>query len=166
MIQPSALTREAFVARYGQIYEHSPWFAAVVWDTAKPDEIEAYDSLMRLFHGAIAHAGREAQRALIRAHPDLAGRVALSPDSSAEQQSAGLGACSLEEFRAFQELNAAYKAKFGFPFIVAVRGLGREAILAAFRRRLGNEPEAEFAAALAEIHNIAGFRLRDIFDGT
>jgi OHCU decarboxylase len=83
----------------------------------------------------------------------------LTTDSASEQASAGLDRCSPEEFARFQGLNAAYKAKFGFPFIIAVRGLGRAEILAAFERRLGNDVETEFATALGEINRIALLRL-------
>jgi OHCU decarboxylase len=109
-------------------------------------------------------AGKDAQLALIRAHPDLGNRLAMSRESASEQKGAGLDACSPEEFAEFQKLNADYKAKFGFPFIIAVRGLDRSAILAAFRTRLSNNADAEFATALEQIHRIAGFRIADIFE--
>ena len=107
---------------------------------------------------------REAQLALINAHPDLAGKAALRGEltaaSSAEQAGAGIQACSAEEFARFGELNAAYKARFGFPFIMAVKDSNRQQILDAFAQRLNNTPEQEFARALAEINQIALLRLQ------
>jgi OHCU decarboxylase len=113
---------------------------------------------------ALLSAGREAQLALIDAHPDLAGQAALRGEltaaSSAEQAGAGIDACSAEEFARFGELNAAYRARFGFPFIMAVKGSDRQQILDAFAQRLHNTPEQEFARALAEINQIALLRLQ------
>ncbi len=107
-------------------------------------------------------APREMQRALICAHPELASRARMADASVQEQSGAGLDRCSPAEFEAFQRLNAAYNARFGFPFIVAVKGLTRADILAAFEARLANEPETEFATAIAQIHRIAGFRLAEL----
>src|SRR5258708_35496638 len=110
-------------------------------------------------------APREMQRALICAHPGLASRARMADASVQEQSGAGLDRCSPAEFEAFQRLNAAYNARFGFPFIVAVKGLTRADILAAFEARLANEPETEFAPAIHQIHRIAGFRLAHLFEG-
>jgi 2-oxo-4-hydroxy-4-carboxy-5-ureidoimidazoline decarboxylase len=111
-------------------------------------------------------APRERQLALIRAHPDLAGRLAragaLTAESTVEQRGAGLDRCSDEEFARFTALNDTYKARFGFPFIMAVKGRTRAEILAAFERRVANGPEAEFGTALDEIDRIALLRLRDM----
>jgi OHCU decarboxylase len=119
--------------------------------------------------GVLAGADREAKFALIRAHPDLAGKAAvagdLTADSASEQAGAGLDRCSPEEFARFQDLNAAYKGKFGFPFIIAVRGLGRTEILDAFERRIANDPEAEFATAIEQINRIARMRLAALAEG-
>ncbi len=108
-------------------------------------------------------AGHERQLALLRAHPELAGKLAiardLTADSRIEQASARLDQCTLQEFARFQELNAAYNAWFGFPFIIAVRGLQRADILAAFERRIGNDKAAEFREALDQVHKIARLRL-------
>jgi OHCU decarboxylase len=162
--RPSTMTREAFVARFGGIYEHSPWIAEAVWGAAGPGpDCDTVAGLAAAMAAALDAAPRAAKLALIRAHPDLAGKAAvagaLTADSAAEQAGAGLDRCSPEEFARFQQLNAAYKAKFGFPFIIAVRGLGRAAILAAFERRLGNDAQTEFATALGEINRIALLRL-------
>ena len=162
--RPSAMAREAFVARFGAIYEHSPWIAEAVWGASGPGgECDTVAGLAEAMAAALAAAPRDAKLALVRAHPDLAGKAAvageLTADSASEQAGAGLDRCSPQEFARFQELNAAYKARFGFPFIIAVRGLGRAEILAAFERRLGNGAEEEFATALEEINRIASMRL-------
>ena len=108
-------------------------------------------------------ASHEAQLALINAHPDLAGKAAvrgeLTASSTAEQSGAGIHECTAEEFARFTELNDAYKAKFKFPFIMAVKGSNRHQILAAFETRIHNPVDIEFKCALAEINNIALFRL-------
>lgn len=165
MIAPSNLTRDEFVARFGGVYEHSPHFAETVWTMARPTALDDPERLRALFRAAVDDAGADAQLALIRAHPDLAGRIALSLQSAAEQKGVGLDQCSSAEFAAFQELNAAHAAKFGYPFIIAVRGLDRAQILDAFRQRINHGADTEFAAALEQIHRIASFRLRDLFDG-
>ena len=111
-------------------------------------------------------ADRSAKLALIRAHPDLAGRLAIAGEltaaSTSEQASAGLDHCTPEELARFQDLNQAYKARFDFPFIMAVKNRSRQEILAAFEARLANSPEQEFDTALAEIHKIALLRLLDL----
>lgn len=161
MTLPSHMSRDQFIARFGAIYEHSPHFAAMLFDARKvSDDPEA---LLAAFRQIIAEAGEDAQLCLIRAHPDLADRVAMSRESVGEQSGAGLTACSPDEFAAFQQLNADYKTRFGFPFIVAVRGLSRGDILSEFRRRVGHDRATEFAAALEQIHRIAAFRLHDLF---
>ena len=159
--RPSTLSEDQFLAVYGGIYEHSPWVAQAVWDAgAPPDTVDAVHAAMR---AVVDAAPYERRLALIRAHPDLAGRAAvagaLSAASTAEQAGAGLDQCSPDEFAAFQELNAAYKARFGFPFVIAVRGLDRHDILDAFRRRLANDADAEFDTAIEQIHRIARLRL-------
>jgi len=158
---PSTLDRDGFLARYGGVYEHSPGFAAAVWDKgAAPDEAGALADAMA---AEVEAAGHAAQLALLRAHPDLAGKLAvrgeLTAESTAEQAGAGLDRCEPEEFAEFQRLNDAYKARFGFPFILAVKGYDRAGILEVFRRRVGNTPEAEFREALDQVHRIARLRL-------
>ncbi len=159
-----SLTREQFVARFGGVYEHSPHFAETVWRNARPADLDDAAKLKTLFRAAVFDAGKDGQLALIRAHPDLGNRLAMSKESTSEQKGAGLDACSPEEFAEFQKLNTEYKAKFAFPFIIAVRGLDRATILAAFRARLNNSADAEFATALEQIHRIAGFRISDLLE--
>jgi OHCU decarboxylase len=163
---PGRIDRATFVATYGSVYEHSPWIAECVFDQGLDDRQGTADGLNRAMAAVVEAAPRDRQAALLRAHPDLAGRLALrgelTPQSASEQAGAGLAECSPEEFRRFTALNEAYKARFGFPFIMAVKGRSRAEILAAFERRIGSDPEAEFRTALDEVHKIALFRLRDL----
>ena len=163
-LRPSEMDRTTFVATFADIYEHSPWVAEQVFDqggTAGLDEVEA---LHRRMSQVLLSADQPAQLALINAHPDLAGKAAvqgeLTASSTSEQAGAGIHQCTPEEFRRFTELNTAYKARFGFPFIMAVKGSDRHQILAAFERRIHHSAEAEFDCALAEINKIALFRLQ------
>jgi OHCU decarboxylase len=148
------MTRDAFVARYGGIYEHSPWVAEACWPPPA--------DLAGAMRAVVDAAPRERKLALIRAHPELASRARMAEASVQEQAGAGLDQCSPAEFAAFQRLNAAYNSRFGFPFIIAVKGLSRADILAAFEARLHNDPETEFATAIEQIHRIAAFRLAEL----
>jgi len=158
MSRPSALSRDAFLARFGPVYEASPWVAEGVWP-GPPDELPALAAAMA---AVVDAAPRDMKLALIRAHPELASRTKMADASVQEQAGAGLDQCSPAEFEAFQRFNAAYNARFGFPFIFAVKGATRADILAAFEARLANDPATEFATAIAQIHRIAGFRLADL----
>ena len=162
VMQLSQMDQAAFVAALEGIFEHSPWVAEHAW-VRRP--FANREALLGTLVGAMQAAPRNAQLALIRAHPELAGRAAvrgeLTAESTREQAGAGLAACSPEEFELIQALNGAYNAKFGFPFIIAVRGLGRADIIAAMERRLGHDPEAEFAEALRQIARIAALRLEE-----
>jgi 2-oxo-4-hydroxy-4-carboxy-5-ureidoimidazoline decarboxylase len=162
-MKPSSLSAEAFVARFGAVYEASPWVAEAVWPSVRAGEEDSLSALAEAMEEAVDHAPRETRLALIRAHPELASRTKMADASVREQSGAGLDQCTPAEFDEFQQLNAAYNARFGFPFIVAVKGLTRADILAAFRARLDNDPETEFATAIAQIHRIAAFRLADLF---
>jgi 2-oxo-4-hydroxy-4-carboxy-5-ureidoimidazoline decarboxylase len=152
-----------FVELFGGLFEHAPWVAEQAFDAGPFRTIEDLHGAMV---DAMRRAVRERQLALIRAHPDLAGRAAiagkLSAASSAEQAGAGLDQCTPAEFERFQKLNEKYKAKFGFPFILAVKGRTRAEILAAFEQRLENPPGAEVNEALNQIARIARFRLEDL----
>lgn len=155
------MTRSGFVARYGGIYEHSPWVAEAVWDSGLTDD--APGPVGDAMRAVVDMAGHDRQLTLLRAHPDLAGRLAmagaLTDASRAEQAGAGLDRCTPGEFAEFQRLNTEYVARFRFPFILAVKGHTRETILAAFRARVANDIETEFAEALGQVHRIARFRL-------
>ncbi|MBS0411241.1 MAG: 2-oxo-4-hydroxy-4-carboxy-5-ureidoimidazoline decarboxylase [Proteobacteria bacterium] len=157
-----AAERSDFLARYCGVYEASPWVAEGVWPAVEARSITDLDGLAEAMRAAVDGAGRDAQLKLIRAHPELASRARMADASVREQSGAGLDQCSPEEFEAFQRLNGLYNARFGFPFIVAVKGLTRTDILAAFRARLDNDPRTELDTALAQIHRIAGFRLQDL----
>ena len=157
--------KDAFIERFGGVYEHSSWVAADSWPACQM----AHDAeqLAAIMAATVDGAPRHDKLALIRAHPDLAGRLAvageLTAESAQEQASAGLDQCSAEEFEQFQALNAAYVEKFEFPFVMAVRGRHRSEILAAFAERLHHSPEEEFATAIREIHKIARMRLEQLF---
>jgi 2-oxo-4-hydroxy-4-carboxy-5-ureidoimidazoline decarboxylase len=157
------LEHDRFVELFGGVFEHAPWVADEAFDARPFHTIEALHEAMV---DAMRRAPRERQLALIRAHPDLAGRAAiageLSAASSAEQVGAGLDQCTPAEFERFQKLNDRYKEKFRFPFVLAVKGRTRAQILAAFEQRLDNPPEAEFDEALNQIARIARFRLEDL----
>ena len=161
----NAATREGFVGRLGGVFEHSPWVAERAYDR-RP--FATRDALHAAMVAAVEEAGPARRLDLLRAHPELAGRAAvrgeLTEHSTREQSGSGLLECSPEEFARLQALNRAYGEKFGFPFIVAVRGLDRAAILAAFARRLENTREAEMAEALRQVARIAGFRLAGLVE--
>lgn len=163
---PSSLDRADFVARFGGIYEHSAWIAETLWDAGLTAQHDTIAGLRDAMGSLVKNADRETKLALISTHPDLAGRSAaagqLTAASTAEQASAGLDSCTAEELTRFQALNEAYKARFGFPFIMAVKNCSRQDILAAFEARLTNGPDREFETAMAEIHKIALLRLLDL----
>ncbi|PAU51700.1 OHCU decarboxylase [Pseudomonas sp. PIC25] len=165
-LTPSSLGRDAFVAAFADIYEHSPWVAERAYDLGADASLDDIDGLHQRMADILLSASRDAQLALINAHPDLAGKAAvrgeLTASSTSEQAGAGIHECTPEEFARFTELNDAYKAKFGFPFIMAVKGSNRHQILAAFEERIHNTPDEEFARALAEINKIALFRLQQL----
>ena len=164
--KPSQLTRTLFIERFGGVYEHSPWIAAAAHDAGLTSGADTAEGLAKALAAAAAKGTTEQKRALIEAHPDLAGKLApaktLTADSTREQASAGLDRLTPEELRQFGELNDAYRARFGFPFIMAVKGKSTADILAAFRGRLANDADAETTTALAEIDRIAALRLKDI----
>lgn len=162
--KPSALSRAAFIQAFADIYEHSPWVAERAYDLGPNCELDDIDNLHARMSRVLLQASSDEQLALINAHPDLAGKAAvrgeLTQASTDEQAGAGIHQCTPDEFQRFNELNQAYKARFGFPFIMAVKGSDRHRILAAFETRIHNTPQAEFACALAEINKIALFRLQ------
>jgi len=162
-LPPDSLNQADFLTQFGGIYEHSPWVAEEVWKQGIGPDDASVAHLAARMAALVDAAGAARQLALLRAHPELAGKLAvaggLTADSTAEQAGAGLDRCSPAEFAAFTELNARYGARFGHPFIIAVRGLDRGAILAAFAARVENDPATEFATALAEVHKIARLRL-------
>jgi OHCU decarboxylase len=161
--QLNSLSREEFVHIIGPVFEHSPWIAEATWPKRPFANLE---NLHRALCETVQRAGEENQLALIRAHPDLVGRAALAgtitPQSTSEQASAGLGKLTPEEIETFQKSNAAYREKFGFPFVICARLNKKEAILDGFRIRLNHSREEEIKTALAEISKIAELRLQDL----
>ena len=156
----NALGKAAFVARFGTLFEHSPWVVERAADLRPFADVHA--GLMR----AVATATRDEQLALIRAHPELAGKAAvdrtLTQASAAEQASAGLDRLTPGEFACFHDLNTAYTVAFGFPFIICVRLTDKAGILAAMERRLANDREQEIDTALEQIGEIVRLRLEDL----
>ncbi len=156
----NALPAAAFVARLAGIFEHSPWVAQAVLGVRPFADVAALHAAMT---AAVAAAGPDARLALLRAHPELARPAPLTAASAAEQGGLGLDRLDAPEAARFAALNAAYRARFGFPFIIAVRGQrDRTAILAALTARLDHDAPTEQAAALAEVARIARFRLDDL----
>ncbi|MCQ8241329.1 2-oxo-4-hydroxy-4-carboxy-5-ureidoimidazoline decarboxylase [Rhizosaccharibacter radicis] len=155
--------KAGFISRLGALYEHSPWIAAEAW-SRRP--FADRDALRAALRAVVDEANEARQLQLIRAHPDLAGKLAragtLEAHSTREQQGLGLDRLDDAEYRRFDSLNTAYRERFGFPFIVAVRAHTRDSVLAAFESRLRNTPDQERRAALREIHQIAAFRLSDL----
>lgn len=161
----NALDLGAFVERLGSIVEHSPWIAKEAWPR-RP--FASVDALHAAIVAALMRTPVETQLVVIRAHPELAGKAAIrgemTADSKFEQGGAGLNQCSPQEFARLSALNRAYKAKFGFPFIVAVKGLDRPAIIEQFAARLEHDRATEFAEALAQIARISRLRLATMLE--
>jgi 2-oxo-4-hydroxy-4-carboxy-5-ureidoimidazoline decarboxylase len=159
----NALDRVGFTAALGGVFEHSPWIAQRAYD-ARP--FASVDALHGAMLRVVQLASRDEQLALVRAHPELAGRAmvanALTPDSTREQSSAGLTNCSPEEYERLVELNDRYNAKFGFPFILAVKGYDRAGVIAEFASRVERDVDSEFAEALKQIGRITRFRLNSL----
>jgi chitin deacetylase len=164
--RPSAMEKAAFVARYGGIFEHSPWIAERAWQMELGPAHDSAVGLLNALARAFRSATPEERMAVLRAHPDLAGKLALArrltPESTSEQASAALDALTDTERVEFQRLNSAYMAKHGFPFIIAVRDHDKAGILASFNARLAHDTATEFATACAQVERIAALRLKDI----
>ncbi len=164
--RPSDMDQDTFVATFGGIFEHSPWIAERAWSL----ELGPTHDTSTGVHSALARVFRSASEderlGVLTAHPDLAGKLAaakrLTKESTAEQASAGLDALFDEERAEFTALNTEYTDKFGFPFIIAVRDNTKDTILAAFRKRVGNSREAEFAEACRQVERIAELRLQEL----
>ncbi|RYC11800.1 2-oxo-4-hydroxy-4-carboxy-5-ureidoimidazoline decarboxylase [Ciceribacter ferrooxidans] len=160
------VTRDDFISRFGGVFEHSPFIAERAFEAGAIREPFTAASV----HAAMCTAFRAASDAerldVLRAHPDLAGRLAiageLTEDSRREQAGAGLDRLSPAEHARFTALNEAYTEKFGFPFIIAVKGLSRDDILSAFETRIANSREQEFETACAQVEKIARLRLESL----
>ncbi|SNX70975.1 chitin deacetylase [Cereibacter ovatus] len=165
--RPSQMDRARFIALYGGIYEHSPWVAERAWALELGPAHDSPAGLASALARAFRSAPDKDRLGVLQAHPDLAGKLAaarrLTVASSAEQASAGLDALTDAEHTAFTKMNAAYTAKHGFPFIIAVRDHDKAGILAAFHQRLTNDRATEFATACRQVDRIAELRLQDMF---
>jgi 2-oxo-4-hydroxy-4-carboxy-5-ureidoimidazoline decarboxylase len=161
----NTMSAAAFTDALGAIFEHSPWVAQ---RAAADRPFSSVADLHAAMANVVRHAPDEEKLALIRAHPELAGKAAmrgeLTVESTREQRGAGLDQCSPEEFAQVQDLNQRYNAKFGFPFVIAVKGHDRHSILAHFTRRLENDQAVEANECIEQIIKIGGFRLHDIVD--
>ena len=165
LAEVNAMDAAAFVSAFGDVAEHSPWVAEHAFRTAPYGNRE---EVIAAFERAMRAAPKERQLALIRAHPDLAGKAALAgdmaEDSKREQAGAGLDTLTEPEFRRFTDLNTRYLNTFGFPFIFAVKGATTHMILDAFETRIENGAAEEFETALEQIARIFRFRLEDRID--
>jgi OHCU decarboxylase len=163
---PSQMAKVDFVAKFGGVFEHSPWVAERAYELELGSAFDSAEGL----HSAMTRCFRRANEAerlgVLVAHPDLAGKLAaakrLTAESTAEQAGAGLDALTDKERKRFTELNDGYVRAFGFPFIIAVRGLNKKDILAAFERRIANDRETEFDTACRQVERIALLRLKDM----
>lgn len=162
-INLASLKEAEFVARYGALYEHSPWIAQSAWKYFSSQDSITIDALKEQLKTVVQNASKDQQLDLLNEHPELAGKAAingeLTAESTEEQACARLDLCTQVQFDRFHELNTQYNEKFGFPFILAVRGRSRVDILAAFEKRINNSVETEFDMALEQVHQIASLRL-------
>ena len=156
----NALDAAQFVERIGWVFEHSPWVAQ---RAAVERPFQSFDDLCAHLNAQVAGAAHEEKLALLRAHPDLGTRGRVSASSEREQAGAGLDRLTTDEYERLLQLNTAWKEKFGFPFLYAVKGSGKFAIMEAMQRRLGSTPEEELEEALRQVFRIARFRLEEIF---
>jgi len=157
--QLNEMSQSEFVAALGSVFEDTPAIAHAAWNQRPFADVK---ELHQRMVDVVQHESEAAQLKLVRAHPDLASKAKMAEASVKEQAGVGLDRLSPEEFEQFQDLNGRYKEKFGFPFIVAVRNHTKTSILAAFRDRLQNTASQELQQALAEIAEIARFRLQDL----
>jgi 2-oxo-4-hydroxy-4-carboxy-5-ureidoimidazoline decarboxylase len=154
----NAMDAATFVATFGDVAEHAPWVAEEA-ATCRP--YATREAMIDAFARAVSDADPDKQKALLLAHPDLAGKAALAPASAREQAGAGLDRLTAEEFARFNELNAAYRKRHGIPFIFAVRGATKADVFTAFAERLDNRPDAEFSRAVEQVERIIQYRIQD-----
>ncbi len=167
--RPSAVPKALFVEVFGRIWENAPWIAEATFEAGVTTAHDQPETLHAAMVAVMRAADREKLTALLLGHPDLAGKLAaageMTQESIGEQASAGLDRLTPDERARFTALNDAYKARFGIPFIMAVKGASKAEILAAFETRLQNDPEQEFAAALAQVEKISLLRLKELMAG-
>ena len=157
--EANQLDEDAFVNRFGSIYETSPWVAERSWSE---QPFSSVADLKGTFEGTVEDASAERKRELLDAHPDLGERTEMTDASEREQASAGLDQLSPEQYEAFQRLNERYQEKFGFPFIMSVNDESPEAIRSAMEARVEHSRDEEFRTALNEVHEIARLRLDEM----
>jgi 2-oxo-4-hydroxy-4-carboxy-5-ureidoimidazoline decarboxylase len=155
----NGLTQAEFVEALGWIFEHSPWVAERTW---RHRPFGSFSALSDRMEAEVAAASHEERLALLRAHPDLGTRARISPSSTREQSDAGMDQLIAAEHAKLTELNNAYREKFGFPFLFAIKGSDKFAILEAFERRLESTCAVEFEEALRQVYRIARFRLETL----
>ena len=156
------LSKSEFIKVFANIFENARWIAEELYNQKPFDNFEALSSKMLNIFEATT---REKQLKILNAHPDLANKIKISlltPDSLKEQTSAGLDQCTEEEFDEFKHLNEQYKKKFGFPFILAVKGKNKNEILDNFKKRISFDPTAEFDQAIKQVKQIASLRLKEL----
>jgi 2-oxo-4-hydroxy-4-carboxy-5-ureidoimidazoline decarboxylase len=163
------MDRQEFVSRFGGVFEHSAWVAEQAYDADAIEEPLVADAVHSAMVSVFRCASAEARLAVLRAHPDLAGKLAiageLTEDSRMEQAGAGLDRLSAEEHGRFTAINRDYTGKFGFPFIIAVKGLNKDDIFSAFETRIHNSREQELATACEQVERIALLRLKSLIPG-
>lgn len=163
---PASLSKDEFVDKFGGIYEYSAWIAERAYEFGISKTHDEIEQLAKLLRSVFMSALSDEKFGVIIAHPDLAGKAARSGElteaSTNEQASAGIDTLSEEEFEKFTVLNNAYKNKFNFPFIKAVKGSNKHEILAGFRERIRHTREDEIQTAYEEINKIAMFRLAEL----
>ncbi|MFD2333155.1 2-oxo-4-hydroxy-4-carboxy-5-ureidoimidazoline decarboxylase [Cohnella sp. GCM10020058] len=155
----NGLDRAAFVEALGSVFEHSPWVAEAAWAGRPHGSVAALHEAMM---DAVRGSPRDRLISFLRAHPDLGTRLAVTPYSASEQSGAGLDRLTPEEYDAFSRLNKTYVDRFGFPFILAVKGKDKGEILETMRSRVNRDAEEEVTEAVAQITRITGFRLADL----
>jgi OHCU decarboxylase len=164
--RPSRMDRDTFVARFGSVFEHSPWIAHRAFDSELGPAHDSAEGIHNALVRQFRMASEQERLKVLKAHPDLAGKLAaarrLTAESSREQAGAGLDALTDEKRKRFTELNDAYTGKFGFPFIIAVKGKNSDEILQQFETRLHNDRETELVTACRQVEQIARFRIEDI----
>ncbi|GAB3482826.1 2-oxo-4-hydroxy-4-carboxy-5-ureidoimidazoline decarboxylase [Marinomonas epiphytica] len=163
------MNQKEFIETFAGVYEHSTWVAEQLWRAHcehPTGYLSSIEKVTEQMQAIVNNSSQEQKLILLRAHPDLAGKAAIAGDltkeSKAEQAGVGLDQCSEEEFAYFLQLNNRYREKFGFPFIMAVKGATKDQVIAGFETRTDNDWQGEFDTAMAEVHKIAAFRLADI----
>ena len=161
------MNENQFIKKFSEIYENSQWIVEAVWNHGLEPSHNNIQNLHSAMVTVVESAGLKAQRTLLNQHPDLAGKLAaankLTSASESEQNSAGLNNCTTAELRKIQHLNLRYKKKFGFPFILAVRGRNVPEVISIFENRIKNNYDQEFRESLNQVHKIALLRLREVY---